>query len=121
DWHFRIQRPQHLAANLADTGARVFYVSVGFEPADERGRFRVIDTPHPGVFEIRLRLWGDASESIYRGLTPAAVGELHLALDELIEILGVCAPIVVVAHPACHKAACVVVGATVVCAMLDLA
>ena len=38
DWHWRIQRPQHLAANLADTGARVFYVSLAFEPAGEIGR-----------------------------------------------------------------------------------
>ncbi len=121
DWHFRIQRPQHLAANLADTGARVFYISVGFEPADERGRFQIIDTPHPGVFEIRLRLWSDASESIYRGLSQSAVGELHLALDELIERLGICAPIVVVEHPAWHKAACGVPGATVVYDCLDLA
>ncbi len=82
DWHFRIQRPQHLAANLAETGARIFYISVGFEPADEKGRFRIIDSPHLGVFEIRLRLWSDASESIYQGLSEAAVGELQRALDE---------------------------------------
>ena len=31
DWHFRIQRPQHLATHLADAGARIFYVSIVFE------------------------------------------------------------------------------------------
>jgi GT2 family glycosyltransferase/glycosyltransferase involved in cell wall biosynthesis/Tfp pilus assembly protein PilF len=121
DWHFRIQRPQHLATHLADTGARVFYVSIGFEPADENGRFRIIDSPHPGVFEIRLRLWSDTSESIYRGLGEAAVGELHLALDELIEALGLHAPVVLVEHPAWRKVACGVPGATVVYDCLDLA
>jgi len=121
DWHFRIQRPQHLATHLADMGARVFYISVVFEPADERGRFRIIESPHLGVFEIRLRLWSDASESIYQGLSEAAVGELHLALDELIAALGVHAPIVLVEHPAWHKVACGVPGATVVYDCLDLA
>ncbi len=121
DWHFRIQRPQHLATNLADTGARVFYISVGFEPADAKGRFRIIGSPHPGVFEIRMRLWSDPSESIYRGLSEAAVGELHLALDELIGVLGIHAPIVLVEHPAWHKVACGVPGATVVYDCLDLA
>src|SRR4029077_4802796 len=58
----RIQRPQHLATNLADRGARVFYTSVVFEPADAKGRFRIIESPHLGVYEIRLRLWSDPSE-----------------------------------------------------------
>ena len=121
DWHFRIQRPQHLATHLADTGARVFYISVAFEPADGKGRFRIIDSPHLGVFEIRLRLWGDLSESIYKGLSETAVGELQLALDELIGVLGIEAPIVLVEHPAWHKVACGVPGATVVYDCLDLA
>ena len=34
DWHFRTQRPQHLAAALAGKGHRVFYVSNNF--VDER-------------------------------------------------------------------------------------
>jgi len=121
DWHFRIQRPQHLATHLADMGARVFYISVVFEPADEKGRFRITESPHQGVFEIRLRLWSDASESIYQGLSEAAVGELHLALDELIGVLGIHAPILLVEHPAWHKVACGVPGATVVYDCLDLA
>ncbi len=121
DWHFRTQRPQHLATNLADAGARIFYISVGFEPADEKGRFRIIGSPHLGVFEIRLRLWDDTSETIYQGLSEAAVGELHVALDEMIGVLGISAPIVLVEHPAWHQVACGVPGATVVYDCLDLA
>jgi GT2 family glycosyltransferase/tetratricopeptide (TPR) repeat protein len=121
DWHFRIQRPQHLASNLADTGARIFYISPVFETADERGRFRIVEAPHPGVFEIKMRLAGDPSEIIYRGLSESAVGELQSALDELIAVLGIDAPIVVVEHPAWHKVACGVPGATVVYDCLDLA
>jgi GT2 family glycosyltransferase/glycosyltransferase involved in cell wall biosynthesis len=54
DWHFRQQRPQHLAQELAASGRRVFYVSVlliddkrpGFEiePLDAEGR----------LFQIKL-------------------------------------------------------------------
>ena len=121
DWHFRIQRPQHLAAHLADAGARVFYISIVFEQADQRGRFRIIETPHPGIFEVRLRLAGELSESIYQGLSATAVGELQLALDELIAMLGIAIPVVVVQHPAWHQVACGVAGATVVYDCLDLA
>jgi GT2 family glycosyltransferase/glycosyltransferase involved in cell wall biosynthesis/Tfp pilus assembly protein PilF len=121
DWHFRIQRPQHLATHLADTGARVFYISVALEPADGKGRFRIVESPHLGVFEIRLCLSGDLAESIYKGLSESAVGELQLALDELIGVLGIEAPIVLVEHPAWHKVACGVPGATVVYDCLDLA
>ncbi|MFH1299460.1 MAG: hypothetical protein ABIK07_00265, partial [Planctomycetota bacterium] len=34
DWHFRIQRPQHIAAGLAQNGHRVFYFSPVFGAAD---------------------------------------------------------------------------------------
>jgi GT2 family glycosyltransferase/glycosyltransferase involved in cell wall biosynthesis/Flp pilus assembly protein TadD len=121
DWHFRIQRPQHLATHLADTGVRVFYISVAFEAADGRGRFRIVESPHLGVFEIRLHLSGDLSETIYKGLSESAVGDLQQALDELIGVLGIEAPIVLVEHPAWHKVACGVPGATVVYDCLDLA
>src|ERR1700750_1400421 len=98
-WHFRIQRPQHLATNLADTGARIFYISLVFEPADERGRFRIVESPHLGVFEVRLRLWQGAAESIYRGLGGTAVQEIQFALDEMVLALNLNEPIVVVQYP----------------------
>jgi tetratricopeptide (TPR) repeat protein len=121
DWHFRIQRPQHLASNLANSGARVFYISLVFEPADREGRFRIIESPHLGVFEVRLRLWSDPAESIYQGLSDAAVGELQLALDEVIAVLGIRAPVVLVEYPTWHKVACGIPGATIVYDCLDLA
>jgi GT2 family glycosyltransferase len=58
DWHFRIQRPQHIARELAATGRRVFYVSNNFidcadpgfkvEPLDESGR----------IFQVFLNVRG---------------------------------------------------------------
>ncbi len=121
DWHFRIQRPQHLATNLADRGARVFYISLVFEPAGEGGRFRIIDTPHLGVFEVRLRLETASTESIYRGLSKTAVREINLALDELVTALGIRAPVVMVEYPTWHDVAYGIAGATVVDDCLDLA
>jgi GT2 family glycosyltransferase/tetratricopeptide (TPR) repeat protein len=121
DWHYRIQRPQHLATNLADLGARVFYVSLVFEPPDDKGRFRIIESPHRNVFEVRMRFPGNASENLYRGLSARAVAELQLGLDELIGVLGVRAPVIVVEHPAWQPVACGVPGATIVYDCLDLA
>ncbi len=70
DWHFRIQRPQHLARELAKAGHRVFYVSNNF-----------IDRPEPGfsvealdaegrLFQIQLHLQG--SPVIYHAAPDAA-------------------------------------------------
>ncbi|HEX3952490.1 MAG TPA: glycosyltransferase [Stellaceae bacterium] len=121
DWHFRIQRPQHLAAHLADTGHRIFYISLVFEPADSLGRFRIIESPHLGVFDIRLRLETESAASIYQGLSPAAVSELQMALDEMVTMLGIRTPIVVVEYPTWHDVAYGIAGATVVNDCLDLA
>jgi GT2 family glycosyltransferase/tetratricopeptide (TPR) repeat protein len=121
DWHYRIQRPQHLATHLADLGARVFYVSLVFEPPDPSGRFRIIESPHRGVFEIRMRFPGNDAENLYRGLSREAVRELQTSLDEMIAVLGIATPVVVVEHPAWQQIACGVPGATVVYDCLDLA
>ena len=121
DWHYRIQRPQHLASHLADRGARVFYISLLFEAADAKGRFRILESPHPEIYEVRLRLRSDPGESIYRGLSAAAVAELQLALEELVAVLGVAAPVVVVEHAAWRPVACGVAGATIVYDCLDFA
>ncbi len=36
DYHFRYQRPQHLASNLASKGKRVFYFNANFNPEQEK-------------------------------------------------------------------------------------
>ncbi len=82
DWHFRHQRPQHLAEAIAATGRRVFYVSAhladnaapGFtvEPLDEAGR----------LFQIRLYVSGappiyhQAPDAVVMAQLRASVGEL---------------------------------------------
>ena len=121
DWHYRMQRPQQLAMGLADNGARVFYISLAFESADEKGRFRILESPHPGVFVTRLRLSGDAGESVFRGLSGSALDEVQLALDDLVAVMGICAPVAMVEQPGWYGAACGIAGATVVYDCLDLA
>ncbi|WP_458071355.1 glycosyltransferase [Rhodanobacter sp. BL-MT-08] len=76
DWHFRIQRPQQLARELAVAGHRVFYVSNNF-----------IDRPEPGfsvealdddsrLFQIHLHLQG--SPTIYHA-APSASAQAQLS------------------------------------------
>jgi len=63
DWHFRIQRPQHLARELAAAGHRVFYISNNFIDRDEPG-FSVEALDSDGrLFQINLHLKG--SPAIY--------------------------------------------------------
>ena len=68
DWHFRVQRPQHLARHLAAAGHRVIYLSTTFADGPA-GSFRIIEspakrvficqlgmpTPHPNIYENLLR------------------------------------------------------------------
>lgn len=54
NWHFRRQRPQHIAKLLADFGHRVFYISSIMED-DTRSGFTVIPIDREGrLFEIKL-------------------------------------------------------------------
>lgn len=119
DWHFRTQRPQHLASHIADAGHRVFYISITFEPADGKGRFRVASAPHAGVYEIRLRLSGTVPKNIYSGFTDQQLAEIQEALDEMATLLHIQSPIVVIQYPSWHRAAAAFPGAIVVHDCLD--
>ncbi|WP_422002624.1 glycosyltransferase [Reyranella sp.] len=120
DWDFRIQRPQHLALNLALQGRRVFYVSVGFERADSDGRFRITRSPSLNVFEVKLRLRGSIPPNIYAGFDRDQVDDIRAALDEAIAVLAIRAPAVVVQYPSWYPIAVGVPGALVVHDCLDL-
>lgn len=63
DWHFRFQRPQQLATQIAVTGRRVFYISVDFVNSSEPG-FTVEPLDMDGrLFNVHLYLNG--APSIY--------------------------------------------------------
>ena len=66
DWHFRLQRPQHIARALAEKGHRVFYVSNNFVDQTEPG-FHVDRLDGEGrLFQLHLNLSG--APSIYLGM-----------------------------------------------------
>lgn len=83
DWHFRIQRPQHLARELANAGHRVFYVSSQFVDSAEAG-FRVEPLDEAGrLFRLQLNLVG--SPGIYQEIpTPDAHEQLREGLGALL-------------------------------------
>lgn len=63
DWHFRIQRPQHLAADMVAAGHRVFYVSSELAEHPRPG-FRSESLDGSGrLFQVRLH--GRDSPAIY--------------------------------------------------------
>jgi GT2 family glycosyltransferase/glycosyltransferase involved in cell wall biosynthesis len=119
DWHFRIQRPQHLAMKLADLGSRVFYISIVFRPVDGNGRFLVIGMPHPGVYEIRLKIAGDVPKNIYGGFSDGQVSEIQASLDEAMDLLGIHEPRAVVQFPGWHRVAIGLPGTALVYDCLD--
>jgi GT2 family glycosyltransferase len=61
DWHFRMQRPQHLARELATLGHRSFYISNNFVDHTAPG-FEVESLDDSGrLFQIKLHLKGAPS------------------------------------------------------------
>ncbi|MBN3782839.1 glycosyltransferase [Burkholderia sp. Ac-20345] len=58
DWHFRIQRPQHLAREFARAGHRVYYFTNHFEDSKELG-FTVerLDESLP-LYQVKLKVEG---------------------------------------------------------------
>ncbi len=84
DWHFRTQRPQHLARALADKGHRVFYVSNNFAPASGSG-FSVDALDESGrLFQVHLNL--EPAASIYAGMPEA--GQVEALLASMAELLS---------------------------------
>ncbi|TAK39183.1 MAG: glycosyltransferase [Lysobacteraceae bacterium] len=118
DWHFRIQRPQHLARALAGRGHRVFYVSNNFVDAPEPG-FRIEPLDDCGrLFQVNLHLSG--APSIYVGLPDdAQVAALQRSLGKLLGWTGTQASLSIVQHPYWSRLARVVPNARVVYDCMD--
>lgn len=98
DWHFRTQRPQHLATALAAKGHRVFYLSnnlidapqpgYSLEPLDQEGR----------LFQVHLNV--DGAPSIYFGQpTTEQAAQLKTSLATLLTWTSTCKSISLVQHP----------------------
>ena len=82
DWRFRFQRPQQLARQLAELGHRVFYLSTTFDAADAPG-FRVLESPMPNVYLIRLGFPGKQPIIYQDLLRDQPLEHLLAALGEL--------------------------------------
>ncbi|HEB52320.1 MAG TPA: methyltransferase domain-containing protein, partial [bacterium] len=79
DWHFRIQRPQHLARELARRGHRVFFVSPSLVDRAEPGV--QVERLDPELALYQLRLHATGAPSIYmQPPTPALRMELLAGL-----------------------------------------
>lgn len=71
DWHFRIQRPQHLARAFANRGHRTFYFSGHFVDAAEPG-FRIEPVSENDLLHI-VYLQVPGAPAIYFRMPPAEV------------------------------------------------
>ncbi|MFN3730476.1 MAG: glycosyltransferase [Fimbriimonadaceae bacterium] len=98
DWHFRFQRPQHLAKALAAKGHRVFYISNNFVDADAAG-FRADALDDSGrLFQVHLHLKG--APPIYFALPSEAQAEqLSASLAELLTWTCTQSSLSLVQHP----------------------
>lgn len=98
DWHFRIQRPQHLARELAASGRRVFYISNNFIDALEPG-FKVEPLDDGGnLFQVFLNVSG--KQVIYFDPPSEAVqAQLEASLRAVLEWAGSSGAVSLVQHP----------------------
>lgn len=98
DWHFRMQRPQHLAAALARKGHRVFYISNNFVDSAAPG-FAVESLDDEGrLFQVNLHVSG--APQIYSDLaTEAQVAAIRASLSDLLKWTETWKSISLVQHP----------------------
>ena len=104
DWHFRIQRPQHLALALARRGHRVFYVSnesldapvPGFRPELLDGSAR--------LYQVHLHVRG--APTIYHAMPDAAQSaDIDASLRALLDWTRTTDAVSIVQHPFWTEAA----------------
>lgn len=98
DWHFRTQRPQHLAAALAGKGHRVFYISNNFIDSADAG-FSVEALDAEGrLFQVNLNVLG--APQIYFDVASAEqVAALRASLACLLGWTATTSSISLVQHP----------------------
>ena len=88
DWHFRIQRPQHLARELGRQGHRVLYLSTTFASGDGPSGCRLLGSPSPNVHLVQLPLSGPAPNIYEDLLSPDQSQELAASLAWLQQAAG---------------------------------
>lgn len=118
DWHFRHQRPQHLAESLASTGRRVFYFSPVLADA-EHGGFEVESLDDAGrLFQIKL--YAKNPPPIYSD--PAGLdltSQLRASIGEVLNWAACTEVISLVQHPFWHAVAAVLPNSRLVYDCMD--
>lgn len=98
DWHFRTQRPQHLARGLADAGHRVFYLSNNLVD-DETPGFRVETLDESGrLFQVFLNAKG-APAIYFGGPSQDIIRQLRRSAGELMQWADSDGGLCIVQHP----------------------
>ena len=104
DWHFRFQRPQHLASQLAKTGYRVFYLSTTPLIANQDTAYVIQESPVENVFIVQLSSGGTRLPDFYRDtLNDQEVIGFSSALHQLINDFTIHSPVAIVQHPIWYK------------------
>lgn len=98
DWHFRTQRPQHIASAIARKGHRVFYISNNFVD-DDRPGFHVDPLDDSGLlFQVHLNLKG--KPAIYHAMPGAhQVDFLQQGLGMVLEWVKPRSSLSIIQHP----------------------
>ena len=98
DWHFRTQRPQHLASALAGAGHRVFYLSNNLVDSVEPG-FRIESLDTSGrLFQVNLHAPG-APEIYDAAPSQRTIADLRRSVGELMQWADSDGGLCVVQHP----------------------
>ena len=97
DWHFRIQRPQHIARSLAEAGRRVFYFSNHFVDANEPGYEIERLSPVLDIYQIKLNVKG-APAIYFAPPTPEAEAMLEASIARVILDFGAVSTVSIVQH-----------------------
>jgi GT2 family glycosyltransferase len=118
DWHFRHQRPQQLAQQLAQTGRRVFYVSAHMTD-DARSGFSVEALDASGrLFQIRL-FAKDAPAIYFSAARPDTIAQLRASTGSLLSWTASRQIVSLVQHPFWHNVAGVLPNSRLVYDCMD--
>ena len=97
DWHFRIQRPQHMARSLAEAGHRVFYFSNHFVDAAEPGYDIEVIPEADSLYQIKLHVQG-APAIYFDAPSPAAISMLTKSMALLVKDFRALSSLSVIQH-----------------------
>jgi len=98
DWHFRNQRPQHLARELAKLGRRVFYVSPQFIPTPEPGFETEVLDEDLSLYQVKFHL-KDSPAIYFEAPGKEEVRQLRHGIGQLLDQTGSLQTVSLVNHP----------------------